>query len=150
MYSPLAPTFATLIPERRLGRFAPSSFVLAFSVALLHQPSCFAFVFPFSVALLPLALRFALAFSVALLPLACTLHLHQRSRFAQHSTIIIKKNCPCRESNLHAEPLLDLKFIALTTRPRGKLCVLFKASHFFLAEYALRSQWVSEWVTVKL
>ena len=42
-----------------------------------------------------------------------------------------KKNRPCRESNLHAEPLSDLKSIALSTQPRGQLCELFKASPFF-------------------
>ena len=47
----LAPTFTALIPARWLGRFAPSSFALAFSVALLPQALCFAFAL--LVALLP-------------------------------------------------------------------------------------------------
>ena len=67
----LAPTFAALIPARRLGRFAPSGFTLAFSVALLPQALCFAFAF--SVASLPHALYFILA---SMLALCATLHHH--------------------------------------------------------------------------
>ena len=54
-----------------------------------------------------------------------TSHLHQRSQKAWPSTIIIiklKKNCPCGESNLHAEPLSVFMSNALTTRPLRQLC----------------------------
>ena len=52
-----------------------------------------------------------------------------------------KNNCPCRESNLHAEPPSDLKSIALSTWSWGKLYELFKASPFFSAKYDLRAAW---------
>ena len=71
IYEILAPTFAALIPAHQLGRFAPSGFALAFSVASLPQALCFAFAF--SVASLPRALYFVLASTLT--PCA-TLHLH--------------------------------------------------------------------------
>ena len=78
----------------------------------------------------------------------------RRSRFeltcaaAQGSNIIIiKKNRPYRESNLHAEPCSDLKSNALlvTTRPPRLFCILSKASYVFLAENALSSTKEKSW-----
>ena len=75
-----APTFAALISARRLGRFAPSGFALAFSVASFPQALCF--VFALLVASLPrlCALR-SLSRSLRSLWF-CTLHSHRRLSFA--------------------------------------------------------------------
>ena len=70
-----------------------------------------------------------------------------------HHKKYLKKKIACAGNWTCTQTPSDSKSIALTTRPWGKLCQLFKASLFFLAGYAfLFAEWdngvsesVSEW-----
>ena len=78
-------------PAGLLGRFAPSNFALAVSVALLLEALCFALAF--SVASLARASCLALAFSDALLPGALRSHLACFARALKLRSAKKKKTC---------------------------------------------------------